>query len=372
MKREILFFTLLICSTFLAAQTTFLDRSGIRANIFTGYHFAANPVYKTNQSLNGNIIGIDMGLVQWGLNNENFSHIYGKPRMGLDARFIKMNHTDTFGYCLGLLPTLEIEMMHQPKWSLHSKISFGINFNTRTYGLLSNFDNRAIVSPINFAFDAGLLVHALLTPHLEFNIGSGLYHVSNGSLKMPNGGINIIYLNTGITYYPIFEIQKNYLKPNYKLNTNPFYYMAYGAFAYRQLGYFNDVKSFWVFSFVNQAMFKLNKLYSSGIGLDAFYDATQPLINTDSLKVADIPENKKYYLAVGLANRFDIGKLFIPMGVYTYLYNNKYVKEPVYLRFGLGYQFHKYFFTGLFFKGTITKNYKLQSDFMEWSLGLRL
>ncbi|MDP1726754.1 MAG: acyloxyacyl hydrolase [Bacteroidota bacterium] len=372
MKREVLFYSLLICSTFLVAQTTFLDRSGIRANIFTGYHFAANNVWKTKQSLDGNVIGLDIGLVQWGLKNEQFSRVYGNPRIGLDVRFIKMNNTDTFGYCFGILPTFEIEMMHQQKWSVHSKISFGINLNTMGYGLLSNFDNRAIVSPVNFAFDAGLLAHILLTPYLECNIGTGLYHVSNGSLKMPNGGINIVYLNTGITYYPKFQVHKNYLKPNYTLNENRFYYMAYGAFAYRQLGYFSDLKSFWVFSCVNQYMYRINKLYSSGIGLDGFYDATHALRQKDSLNLSDIPENKKYHLAIGLTNRFDIGKLFIPVGVYTYLYNNKYVQEPVYLRFGLGYQFHKHFFTGLFFKGTINRNFKLQSDFMEWSLGVRI
>ena len=372
MKKEILFYSMLICSTFLVAQTTFLDRSGIRANIFTGYHFAANNVWKTKQSMDGPVIGFDIGLVRWGLNNQNFSNVYGKPRVGVDARIIKMNNTDTFGYCLGLLPTFEIEMMHQSKWSLHSKISFGINFNTKGYGLLSNFDNRAIVSPVNFAFDAGLLVHAFLTQQLEINIGSGLYHVSNGSLKMPNGGINIVYLNTGISYYPKHAVQKNYLKPDYQLNENRFYYMGYGAFAYRQLGYFNDVKSFWVFSCINQYMFRINKLYSTGVSLDGFYDATHALLQKDSLKLADIPENRKYYLAMGISNRIDLGKLFIPIGVYTYIYNTKYVKDPVYLRFGLGYQFHKYFFTGLFFKGTLTTDYKLHSDFMEWSLGVRL
>ncbi len=380
MKKVKLFNLFLIYSCCALGQNGFDSNCGLRANLFAGHHFAANRIASTNQSMDGNVTGLDIGLMSWGLKNENFSRIYGKPRVGLDARIIKMNNTDTFGYCAGLLPTLEIEILHRPVWTLQSKVSFGLNYNNKQYDFATNFDNRAIVSPINFAFDVGILFHATLTNHLELNLGSGLYHISNGSLKMPNGGINIAYLNAGVSYYPQISLKENYRKPDYSLSEKRVYYMGYGAFAYRQLGYFNNLKSFWVFSCVNQAMFKVNHLYAVGAGIDAFYDATHPLTRNpnkafsqeDTLKLSNISEAQKYYLAIGIASRFDIGKLFIPVGIYTYLYNNKYVKDPVYLRFGLGYQFHKHLFTGLFFKGTLTGDYKLQSDFMEWSFGVRL
>jgi hypothetical protein len=48
------------------------------------------------------------------------------------------------------------------------------------------------------------------------------------------------------------------------------------------------------------------------------------------------------------------------------------VKEPIYIRFGLGYQFSKNWFIGSFFKGTINANGQLKSDFMEWSIGYSL
>lgn len=372
MKKYFYFFLFVTGLVPLFGQIPFAGKSGIRFNVFTGHHFAANVINKTNQSLDGKVSGFDIGLVQCGLRNDSFTAIYGTPRLGLDARFINMNSTDTFGYCLALLPTFEIEIIHRKLWSLQSKIAYGINFNTKQFNERTNFDNRAISSPVNFAFDIGLLFHTKLNAHIEVNLGAGLYHVSNGSLKMPNGGINIVYINTGISYYPKLSIQQAYKKPNYKLTGKRLYFMGYAAFAYREQGYFNYVRRFWVFSAVNQFMFPINKLYSLGAGIDGFYDATQPLINNYTDRLADVPEYKKYYLAVGFTNRFDIGKVFIPVGIYRYVYNKAFVKEPVYIRFGLGLQLNKYFFIGSFFKGTITKDLKLQSDFMEWCLGVRL
>ncbi len=372
MKKEFIFLLSLFLSLHCTGQSAFMNERGIKVNLFSGYHYAANPVWKTKQSMDGPVIGLDLALVQWGIKKEKFKLIYGTPRIGLDLRLIKMNNTDTFGYCIALLPSIEMELIHRLNWSLQTKISFGINGNTDGFDSLRNFDNRAISSSINFGFDIGLMAHATIHPGLEINLGTGLYHVSNGSFKMPNGGINILYVNAGLNYYPYLDIKKAYLKKNYKFTGKRFYYMGYGAFAYKQQRYFSDMTKFWVFSLVNQGMFKVNQVYSTGFGLDAFYDATQPLKNNSTDRLASIPEYKKYYLAMGFTNRFDIGKFFIPAGIYGYLYNYKYIKEPVYFRFGLGYQISKHLFTGIFYKGTIDNKLKLESDFMEWSLGLKL
>ena len=372
MKKGVIFLINFLLLNLCQGQTTFMQGRGLKLNLFTGYHFAANQVWSTKQSMDGIVTGIDLGLIQWGIKKETFKQIYGTPRIGIDLRVIRMNNPDTFGYCLALLPYFEVELYKKPKWNIQSKISFGLNGNTMGYNSTKNYDNRAISSNLNFGFDLGLVAHITLKKNLELNLGTGLYHVSNGSLKMPNGGINITYVNAGLSYYPKVDIDKDFQKQNLKVEGKKFFYMGYGAFAYREQGYFNYIRKFWVFSMVNQGMYRVNKLYSLGLGLDAFYDATQPLTHNSTNKVYDIPENKKYYLALGFANRLDLGRFFVPAGIYRYAYNNKFVEEPVYLRFGLGYQINKHLFTGVFFKGTVNKEMKLQSDFMEWSLGFRL
>ncbi len=354
------------------AQNNAERTRGFELACFSGYHFASNPAFKTGASLNGIANGLDISWVQYGLKKEAFTKTFGSARMALQARIIQMNNADTFGYCLGVLPSYFVPILNKQQFQIGMKLSYGINFNSKQYHEQNNFDNRAISSGVNFAFDWGMHMQYLLKENLQFTIGTGLYHVSNGSLKMPNGGINIIYGNVGLSYFPNAKKGLGIQKPNYHLEKKQFHYMLHIAGAYRELGYFNYITKFPVFTISNNAYFSLNKLYGIGLGLDAFYDATQVLLYRSDLKVADVAENQKYFMAIGIYNRMELGKLFFPLGIYHYLAPIKFVQEPVYVRFGLGYQITKHFYSGLFFKGTINHKQQLQSDFMEWSLGFNL
>jgi hypothetical protein len=357
----------------LLAQSAEGRGRGIEASGLVGYHFASNNVYKTGMSLNGISYGLDLSLVQTGILKAGFTEVYGKPRMALTCRMVKMNNTDTFGYSMAVLPSYELPILQGSRFNLASKVCYGINFNTKQYSKEKNFDNRAIVSPINFGLDIGLRANVRIGSLAQLNVGAGLYHVSNGSIKMPNGGINIIYGQIGYSYFA-YGLPNNWKqKTQYNKGINPhFEYSVYGLVSHRELGYFDYLTRFWIAGLSQQLTYKFNHLYSLGIGLDGYYDATQPLLYNSHLKVYDIEEKDKYYLALGLYQRFDIGKLFLPFGVYHYVYNMNNVQEPLYVKFGLGFKPGKHVFYGLFFKGTINKKQQLQSDFMELSFGYRL
>lgn len=89
-------------------------------------------------------------------------------------------------------------------------------------------------------------------------------------------------------------------------------------------------------------------------------------------KLYEVGESEKFTLAMGIAQRFTLGKLFLPLGIYHYVKPLNNLPDPIYIRFGLGYQFTKKWFCGSFFKGTINEKGQLKSNFMEWSLGYKL
>ena len=337
-----------------------------------GYHYASNPIAKTGQSLNGFTYGFSASVYQYGLKNKLFTDTYGGPKIGLTAKIFQLNNADTFGLSIGFIPSYDLPIITSEKVILAARIGYCLNLNTRQYHQQQNFDNRAISSAVNFGFDIGASAHFTLNKYLEAEFFTGLYHVSNGSLKMPNGGINIVYGSAGISYFPHGMGSTKERKPNYTLTQKKWNYSFQIAAGYRELGYFDYLTQFWVASIGQQYAFSFNKLYSLGIGLDGFYDASQALLYESTLRVRDIKEHQKYHLALGLHQRFTIGKIFLPLGIYHYVAPMKHIKEPVYIRFGLGYQFHPKFFCGLFFKGTINQKQQLQSDFMEWTLGMTL
>ncbi|MCF8253881.1 MAG: acyloxyacyl hydrolase [Bacteroidia bacterium] len=344
----------------------------MEANIFSGYHFASNVVFKTGMNLSGIPIGLDLSYIVYGLKNEKFSEVYAKPRIALNTRYIQLNNVDTFGYCMGIYPSIQFNLVQKNKWQVGINYGYGVNFNTKGYNHETNFDNRAINSVINFAVDLGLKSSYCLNQKTQLTLGTGLYHVSNGNLKMFNGGINIIYGNLGIAYFPN-SIPKNWnSKSNYKLeSTRKFGYSISGFLAYRNLNYFASNQHYWVQGISQSFYLPITKIFNTGVGFDFFIDPTHKLNYTDSLKVSKIGLNERINFALGWYSTVKVARFFLPFGVYHYVYPLKYIKDPVYIRFGLGYQINKRQYCGLFFKGTINSKKQLQSDFMEWSWGVR-
>ncbi|MFY8020744.1 MAG: acyloxyacyl hydrolase [Bacteroidia bacterium] len=334
---------------------------------FIGYHYASNLIEKTKQSMNGICGGIDL---KYSLNHRisrESKELYHHPDLQLHLRICRLNNTDTFGYSLALFPQVEIPIFKNNRIALAAKMGYGINYNSKEFNTYTNFDNRAISSPINFALDAGLLVQFKLNNKNEIGFSSGLYHVSNGSLKMPNGGMNVIY--TGINYQYLL---KNSLESKYQKikKTKGFdshqTYQIYTAIGRRELGYFNATKSFWTATFSQQWCRKISPLYRIGINSDFFYDKSPVYWNDMNRTDQSISFKEKIHAALGLYQQFDLGKFYLPFSANYYV--NK-VAKPFYIKFGLGYHINKNLFIGGFFKGGIINASKLESDFMEWSIG---
>lgn len=334
---------------------------------FGGFHYAANVINKTGTSMNGYCGGIDLKFFPNQKRSNLFNELYHNPDFSLNFRLCKLNNPDTFGYSFAIFPQIEIPVKKNSNLCLSAKVGYGLNFNTLQYDFHKNFDNRAIVSPVNFALDAGLIINYRLTSRNEIGISGGLYHVSNGSLKMPNGGINVVY--SALSFRHHFE---KYLDFKYKpiIKNQAFesklIYTIYLATGYRQIAYFSSTKSFWVACLNQQFKRKISHLYQIGITTDLFYDASPAIWENSLRSLKSIQTKEKLHLGLGFYQQFDIGRFFLPFSANLYLTK---VSRPFYIKFGLGYQLSKKWSVGSFFKGGIKNGSKLDSDFMEWSLG---
>lgn len=360
---------------------------GIGFYMLGGYHFAANrqSVYTPVFDANGNIIGrtwnygermdgvpvgFDITISRVNTKPSSYSFYFGNPVSGINYSFIRVNNTDTFGTIHAIIPFTEIRLVQNKKQHLSAHVGYGAAYVTKLFNEQTNFDNRSISFPINFALNFGLSYQYKVGSNLTLNAMAKYHHVSNGSLKMPNGGFNMFLANLGCTY--TFTDYFEAAKPNqFKLNTKGWYYTTHVAGAYREQGIYNNIKRFYIAALSNNLLYKFNALYSLGFGVDAFYDASPYLSKNTITSIAQVPEENKYYAAFGVSNVFSISRFFIPVGMYTYINGRNTMQHANYLRFGLGYYVAKNVFVGSFFKGTLKQGGKLESDFMEWSLGYR-
>lgn len=379
MKKIIYCLFFFFVSHFVLGQNVW-NNAGISFNVMGGYSFASNNIdeahankvlnkYYDNYSLDGFVNGFEIGITKQVNGKKQWHDTWGMPRIGLCLQTILMNKPDTFGYHVSLLPSVELRFFKWSKSDLSGKVAIGAAYASKGFDRINNFDNRAVSSPINFALEVAAVYHHKLSNNIDLNAELGYYHLSNGSFKMPNGGYNIYYTKLGINYFFNQTPYNKRTELNFKSDNKTIYTSGYIAFAYREQGTFNYQRRFPVFTIHNAFMKPLNKVYSLGLGLDFFYDATQALLNNETIVLSEVKESNKYLAALGFCNELRIGKLGLPLEAYRYVYNLDVVKQATYIRFGLSYYPKKRFYLGCYFKGSINKYNTLESDFMEFAFG---
>lgn len=346
-------------------------QKGIHVSWLNGYSFAPNKIDKTGESMDGFVSGFNLGIHKQVNGSKDWHRTIGNPRVGINIQTIFMNKPDTFGFHFSVLPFIQIRLKQWPNADIGGKIALGGAYVNKTFKRATNFDNRATAMPLNFALEVGLIYNHKISKQMDLNAELGYFHLSNGSFMMPNGGFNIYYLKSGLTYF--IDYQPFDKRTSFKLDiTNKnWYYTTYLAGGYREQGTFAYRRRFPIFAY-HQAMMKpISKIYNLGFGFDVFYDATQRLIDEPLLKVSDVKESDKWNAALGFCNELTIGKLAVPLHFYHYFYDLNVVKQRYYLRFGLTYYPTKKIYFGCYFKGSVNKYKSLESDFMEFALGYK-
>lgn len=344
---------------------------GVHLGFFSGFSFAPNKIDKTGESMDGFANGFNLGIHKQVNGSKDWHNTFGNPRVGINVQTVFMNKPDTFGFHISVLPFVQIRFKKWPNADIGGKIALGGAYVNKTFKRATNFDNRATAMPLNFALEVGLIYNHKISKHTDLNAELGYFHLSNGSFMMPNGGFNIYYLKTGITYFINNQPFEKRLLPNLNTPNKKWYYATYVAGGYREQGTFAYRRRFPIFAYHQAYMKPINKIYNLGFGLDVFYDATQRLIDEPLLKVTDVKEADKWNAAFGFCNEITIGKLAVPLHFYHYFYDLNVVKQRYYLRFGLTYYPSKKIYLGCYFKGSVNKYKSLESDFMEFALGYR-
>lgn len=344
---------------------------GIGLSLINGYNVAPNRIHTTGESMDGIVTGFQLDFLKQVNGIKNWHQTYGMPRIGVSFRTIFMNKPDTFGINYSFLPFVQFRLLKHNNSEFSGKLGLGGAYVTKNFKRLTNFDNRSISTPINFAVEFAAIYNRKISKQLDLNLEIGYFHTSNGSFMMPNGGLNIYYLKGGMTYF-FNETPYDKMTPyDIELKKKKLFYTTYLAGAYREQGTFAYRRQYPIFSYHQAVMKPLNKIFNIGIGADLFYDATNALTDEPELIPSQVKESDKWLAAVGFCNELNIGKLAIPLEFYYYVYDFDKIKRPLYVRFGLTYFPYKKLFVGCYFKGSNNKYNTLGSDFMEFALGWR-
>ncbi len=279
----------------------------------------------------GMVLGGEIAF-EWAAQSKNrWQQFWRFPNVGIGLGFVNLGNNQLLGNAVYLYPYISIPMFTVKDIDINLKLGAGLSYVTKTWNdadTLSGVDastaNSAFSFPLNCYLTSSINFEYLLTDQIALIGDLGYAHMSNGSFRNPNFGVNMGYVHLGARY--------KFSPHNPNLSYNPAYALPFDfegkvvASGFSREIHYNDHKSFFVGSLHAGITFPIDGWYTLGGGADLFYDGAftkrpseaNPMFNRYRIE-EDMFANKIRF-GISVNNEFVMGRLtgIVDLGIYLY------------------------------------------------------
>ncbi|MBT3208260.1 MAG: hypothetical protein HN704_12495 [Bacteroidetes bacterium] len=311
----------------------------------------------------GHIPSFEIILSQQKNGEKLWEQLFRYPTVGLGYYFSYLNYPEVLGNAHALFTFINVPLLKFTRYSINYNLAFGVSYITKPFDIDKNYYNVAIGSNANVYLNFAIDQKIRLSKKLELLLGIGLTHYSNGSIKKPNLGLNILSAQTGIKYFFSKEEKPKIITQKPKIQ-NPYNFQIVYSAGYKRI-YPPGENIFLTSSLTFDAERAIFIKYGLGLGFDIFYNSSL----YEKLKKENVENLSKLYNFRGgihLRYKINFGKLSYYMQIGYYLYTKWQADRNIYNKFGLNYYFSKHYIANLGVKTHLGK-----ADFIEWGFGYR-
>lgn len=296
--------------------------------------------------------------------NDQYFTLYNNPIYGMGLYSSTFN-TDIIGSPYALYGFMQSPFgnLENKRWGFDYRIGLGISGNFRPYNEETNPLNVVIGARNNVFIDLGIRAQYKLNANWRAGAGLAFHHFSNGAMRLPNKGVNLVPITASITYHPNGENvlpDKSTIQP---YSDKIHYHLNYGM-GWKQLERDID-RRFLKMTMSAYASKHVSHKWRMGAGFDLFYSESG---NSDQIAgdksgqlSAKLSYGPSYYLAHVLTRN-----LILNGNVGYYLHKQYFNGEitRLFLRAGARYYVYENINAGVSIKA-----HKGKADFIEWTIG---
>ena len=299
---------------------------------------------------------------------EAWHHSLNLPYYGIGIYNMVFSNEEEIGYPAALYFFFGAPFSRSSKSSFDYEFSFGLSHNWKPYDDINNPFNLAIGSYRNAYIDAKIKYAWYFSKKFSLDAGLRVTHFSNGAIRMPNAGINLLAPFIGLRYDLIEKDPMPFdLLENKKVETTEEFniIIASGKRSIKHTLTPNHQMA----SLLNVSLEYLkpaSDIFKYGVGIDLGIDENRNLtIDGDNVELAS--KNKQIFSAVSVIGQFRANRLGVQAGIgYEFINNGKlHFSNDTYQRIGLRYYLFNHLFAGI----AIKANKFSTADYIEWSLG---
>jgi hypothetical protein len=286
---------------------------------------------------------------------------FNNPAFGLSYLFLNTGSMTYTGYSHCLVPFADFHLLNNQKpFNLNFRIGCGVGYVEKIYDQNTNPLNLAIGSHFNVAITARLQA----TYHYkdwDLFAGGGVNHLSNGSFRIPNTGLNVLTAFAGFNYPFVDERNLINTKTTKRFNTREWEKTILLVSGMKSHGF--EQKAIYPAG----ATFELSKRHLDYTRFAATFDLTYD--ESEYYSTSFLPEYPNYryeYVKVGVSVGYHLvfHRVSAILNVGAYL-NSKYnVYGIVYQRTGFRYQL-----TDNICVHALLRYQRAHADFIELAVG---
>ncbi|HLW32195.1 MAG TPA: acyloxyacyl hydrolase [Aequorivita sp.] len=192
MKRNAILFLFLIFSGLAVSQTETdwkEKASVITPEIRLGVTSESNDNFPETKLQKQWVIGLGRSHVT---NPQEWAFRLKAPKTGMEISVTDFGNLDSLGIAVSVMPFLEFKAFRSEKFKIATAV--GTSLFSKKYHPANNPNNRAVTTNITWAFKLYLYYQFLSTKNLDWRVGLGYSHHSNGHTKLMNQGYNSFML----------------------------------------------------------------------------------------------------------------------------------------------------------------------------------
>jgi hypothetical protein len=133
------------------------------------------------------------GQVSFGVANTkgvDWAKYFNSPHTGVSTSFSTTGNVDILGYEISVVPYVLFNPIKKLKRPFYLKIGLGASYFTKHYNATTNRENKAISSPVSWAYQMFAYQSLYISERMNWKLGVGWTHASTGHISLPNFGLN--------------------------------------------------------------------------------------------------------------------------------------------------------------------------------------
>jgi hypothetical protein len=324
-----------------------------------------DELYKT-YLINDYAKGCEISLIRRRFQSDVWENNFNGLETGISLWFSTFGRSDILGEGIVLKTFANFRLFQLGKLNAKYQIAIGPTYVTKIYDINKNFYNFNFSTHLNTYAGTGFILNYPVSERLSLSGNCMLHHISNGSFKKPNNGVNILNIGLGLRYELNPPLQS---QPVYQSKT-PFKsreIMVTSGLGINQAFIVNPQQ--YLSGSVSVTHLWANKKKVYGLGMDFIHLGGAQFVFADSNNgIINYENNFSNNLFIGLYGTMEsyLGSTAPYLTIGYYIYHKTELNTPLYARLGLRQKI----------VGNLSAHYSIKtglfsSEFMEFGLAYR-